>query len=453
MAQPIVLKRSSVASKVPLTTDLQLGELAINTYDGKLYIKKNNGTESVVEVGASAGGGLNGFTTSSGTGWASLETNNGDPCGITIAAKGATGGISFGSNVGGVYYGMMGMYFDSTPTSGTQNGINFFATNTGNAPYLFSDGADANVDFAIHTKGDGKLIVNAPLVLSGVDTGIVLAGITTEPAAPAAGTGRMYAKSIANRMMPKWIGPSGFDYPLQSSIGHNRIQQWQAGGGSTTITALGATALTTAGTVTAKSTAVTNIYTAIQSTEWLVTTAATTAVASFRHATAQYRVGTNNVSLPGGFYFSCRWGPATGVATTTHRAFCGMGSSAAPTDVQPSTLTNSVGMGWDSADTNIQIMHGSTGASTKIDLGASFPVPTADRTKMYELVLFSPMSTTQSVGYRVTDLGTGAQVSGLITTNMPSNTTYLAPRAYCSVGGTSSVVGIALSSLYIETDF
>jgi hypothetical protein len=41
-----------VAARVPTTTDLQLGELAINTTDGKLFLKKNvSGTESIVEIG------------------------------------------------------------------------------------------------------------------------------------------------------------------------------------------------------------------------------------------------------------------------------------------------------------------------------------------------------------------------------------------------------------------
>jgi hypothetical protein len=47
----ILIKRSSVPAKVPATTDLNLGELAINTYDGKLYLKKNvSGTDTVVDV-------------------------------------------------------------------------------------------------------------------------------------------------------------------------------------------------------------------------------------------------------------------------------------------------------------------------------------------------------------------------------------------------------------------
>lgn len=46
------LKRSAVANKIPLTTDLDLGELAVNTFDGKLFLKRNNGTDSIREIGA-----------------------------------------------------------------------------------------------------------------------------------------------------------------------------------------------------------------------------------------------------------------------------------------------------------------------------------------------------------------------------------------------------------------
>ena len=55
MAQTIRLKRSSVQNNVPSTSDLELGELAINTYDGKLFIKKNDGSASIVQVGGVVG--------------------------------------------------------------------------------------------------------------------------------------------------------------------------------------------------------------------------------------------------------------------------------------------------------------------------------------------------------------------------------------------------------------
>lgn len=45
------LKRSAVAGKIPSTSNLELGEVAINTYDGLMFIKKNvDGVESIVTV-------------------------------------------------------------------------------------------------------------------------------------------------------------------------------------------------------------------------------------------------------------------------------------------------------------------------------------------------------------------------------------------------------------------
>jgi len=50
MASTIQLKRSAQTGKVPDTGSLNLGELAINTYDGKIYFKKSGSVESVESV-------------------------------------------------------------------------------------------------------------------------------------------------------------------------------------------------------------------------------------------------------------------------------------------------------------------------------------------------------------------------------------------------------------------
>ena len=50
MAQLIKLKRTSVEGRKPTTSNLELGELAINTYDGKIYFEKDNGTPSIKEI-------------------------------------------------------------------------------------------------------------------------------------------------------------------------------------------------------------------------------------------------------------------------------------------------------------------------------------------------------------------------------------------------------------------
>ena len=50
MAQTIKLKRSSTEGKVPGTGNLALGELAINTYDGRVFFKKNDGSDSIEHI-------------------------------------------------------------------------------------------------------------------------------------------------------------------------------------------------------------------------------------------------------------------------------------------------------------------------------------------------------------------------------------------------------------------
>ena len=46
---PVHLKRSSVANKVPTLDQIDFGELAVNTADGKLYMKFDRGTGPVIE--------------------------------------------------------------------------------------------------------------------------------------------------------------------------------------------------------------------------------------------------------------------------------------------------------------------------------------------------------------------------------------------------------------------
>ena len=59
MANILRLKRSDVAGRMPGIADLEPGELAINTHDGRLFLKKDNGTASIVDVtGANAMGSI-----------------------------------------------------------------------------------------------------------------------------------------------------------------------------------------------------------------------------------------------------------------------------------------------------------------------------------------------------------------------------------------------------------
>ena len=79
MATPIRIKRSAVAGKKPTDGQLQLGELAVNFYDGKIFLKQDTGgvgvSTRIVEVGA-------GTTTFAGKTFFVTENGNDDNNGL-----------------------------------------------------------------------------------------------------------------------------------------------------------------------------------------------------------------------------------------------------------------------------------------------------------------------------------------------------------------------------------
>lgn len=266
---------------------------------------------------------------------------------------------------------------------------------------------------------------------------------------------KLYGKKLLERFLLAFKDPNGFENFIQPSLISENIQLYKAAGSVNQLTILGGVTMTATGTLTGSVISTTNIYTQSRIVEWLQTSAGSTNVAGFRNNNAFLFRGAS--SSQGGFFFIGRWGPATGVATATNRASFGLhANQSAPTDVEPSTIINQLTMGWDAADTNIQIMSNQgTGTATKKDLGASFPVPTTDRSKVYELGLYCPPGGT-TVYYYVRDIGTGAVTTGTIVEgvdSIPANTVLLGPKGWISVGGTSSVIGIGLHSIYIGTNY
>lgn len=92
MANKIILKKSSVPAKVPLATDLDYGELAINYADGKLYYKTDTNTISSISGGSSAATWTvktTNYTTSNGD--LIVADSSGGPFSITLPASPSAG--------------------------------------------------------------------------------------------------------------------------------------------------------------------------------------------------------------------------------------------------------------------------------------------------------------------------------------------------------------------------
>jgi hypothetical protein len=177
-------------------------------------------------------------------------------------------------------------------------------------------------------------------------------------------------------------------------------------------------------------------------------------------AVGQWRVGVHQFTTGdgaglGGFTYIIRFGISDPVVLAGARMFVGMRNSSTPANVEPSTLTQCVGIGHGAADTTMRLFYGGTVAQTPIDLGANFPTNTTN-VDVYELALFSSPNATSEVHYEVRRLNTGHVATGTLSGGsavLPAATILMAPWGYRTNNATAAIAGLDVMSAYIETDF
>jgi len=277
------------------------------------------------------------------------------------------------------------------------------------------------------------------------------------PSTPPANTVKVFNRQVAGRDMIAQIGPSGLDTALQPLLARNKVGFWCPPGNATTVPGVfGFTAYNSTGTVTTRSITTTNLFTRMRRLGY-VSGNGTGSVCGARVTQAQITTGITFGAVPtGGFFKVIRFGSTDTVSTA--RQFVGISSSTgAPSNVEPSTLTNVIGVGCGTANSNLFLYFGGSSAQTPIDLGANFPANTAS-TDVYELALFCAPGVNNSVGWQVTRINTGDTVSGTLTAatagvQLPANTTLLTyAQSWRSNNTTASAVGLDIFSDYIETD-
>jgi Major tropism determinant N-terminal domain len=320
-------------------------------------------------------------------------------------------------------------------------------------PVLASREFGINLDDLSYKIGDGVTAWNALPYreLTGIFAGALLMEAIANPSVPGAGEMRFYAHDIAGRIIPKWVGPSGLDNPVQSALWANGMILATPASGSA-LTVIGQAAPTVVGTLSHPAvTPGVNLRSSMRRA--IITSAATANSASeLRFAFALTYRGEVFGTIPtGGFFTPTRFA----VSSTTALQRCAVGlfntTAAIATTQSPSALTNCIFAGWDSADTQLQIMHNDgAGSCTKIPLGVNFPAnnPAA----VYEVLFFCAPSG-DAVGYRVVRLDTGDVVTGVITTDLPAKSTTLTWHEYANNGGTAAAVVLELMRFYLETDY
>ncbi|MEO8784837.1 MAG: hypothetical protein ABI221_00685, partial [Candidatus Saccharimonadales bacterium] len=160
----------------------------------------------------------------------------------------------------------------------------------------------------------------------------------------------------------------------------------------------------------------------------------------------------------GGFYKIFRFGCSDPAAVFGARMFCGISNNtSAPTNVEPSTLLYSIGVGHGAADTNLMLYYSGAVKQTPINLGANFPINTLS-TDAYELALFSPSNQFATIYYEVTRLNTGDVATGVLVGDganivLPSPYTLMSYSwNYRTNNTTAAAVSLDVMSDYIETD-
>ena len=271
---------------------------------------------------------------------------------------------------------------------------------------------------------------------------------TQSPATPPTNYGTIFIKKIAGRVMAAQIGPSGLDTTLQANLGGNKVALWMPPGGSTTVPGVfGMAALTATGTATARTVATTNLLTRMARLGY-VSAATAAALTGAREAVAKYTTGAGPGL--GGFFARYRFGVSDAATVAGARMFIGLDAlTAAPTNIDPSTKINCIGVGQIGTSNNLHIIRGNATAKTPIDLGANFPANT--NVDAYELNLFAPPA--GGCYWQVRRLNTTFEATGFLpSTEIPIATQLLCHQLWRCNNTAALAVGLDVCGIYIETD-
>ncbi len=176
----------------------------------------------------------------------------------------------------------------------------------------------------------------------------------------------------------------------------------------------------------------------------IVTASAANAITYAIYGALSASIGTS--TSIGGF----RWRACVGQNSTiaNRRAFFGFRNvTTNPTSVNPSSQVNIIGFGYDSGDANLQIMHNDAAlTATKVDLGAGFAIAAGD---LYELELACEPGS-GVVTYSATNLNTGVQATGTISTDLPANTLFLAHGCWLANAATAGIARLWFRNQYLS---
>jgi hypothetical protein len=263
-------------------------------------------------------------------------------------------------------------------------------------------------------------------------------GSGTVPAAPADAI-KLFARKLAGRMTPKWIGPYGVDHVFQDKLSENGASLYLPNNGTTVGLNLGL-AWTTGGTVSHPTPSSTSpaIYSQQKRTRWANVVTTTNQVLGLRTATAEKRYWRGNAAGLGGWSFHARFAVGLWPAATV-RLFVGLNDSNSGWVVSDTLTGHGCGFWHDTTDAatvlSFVTRDGTTATKAAITLATALAAG-----QCFDAWIWSAPNG-GSIGYRLQELNTGTVlVETTTTTTLPGATAFLGQELAMSNGTANTTV-------------
>jgi hypothetical protein len=276
----------------------------------------------------------------------------------------------------------------------------------------------------------------------------IWAAVST-PSAPAAGFMAPYAKALCGREMPFVLGPSGIErcVEIPEITGWHG---WYKGFGSAAGTSVGIAQTNTVTPVQTSPTSTNRATLMHRSTYSSVVTTPSQQIGSRATFNTLFR---GNAAGIGGFWIVSRFVFTT--IKTAERFFCGVSATTNNVTVDPSSLTNIAGFGFDTADSAITFMHNDgSGTATKTAIAGQATLAT-NNTGYIAVIGCYPNDS--KIYYALYDLVQGVWLcDASVNTDLPVNTTALGFNLVMSNGTANTAandaqLGISTIDVYTES--
>lgn len=299
--------------------------------------------------------------------------------------------------------------------------------------------ASGQIVLAEHTQALSNKTLSAPVVEP-----YATLQVAGTPSAPSAGNLRLYARSLAGRLFLAALDAGDIERVLTPAMLGSTIIRWRPGTG-TTASINDGVSWTVAATQAHPAQAATNLHTQMVRATYATSATAGNA-AGVRMSAARFWRG--NAARLGGFFYFSRFGFTT--VRSDMQFWNGLSAQTGLLAGEPSAQNDTVCIGKDSTDANLQLIFRDNAGSNKVDLGVA---PAADM--VIDVMLFAPPNASEIIARVVRQDGSGPAVlvnNVAYATALPRANQFL--LAHHEVRTTAAAaVTVSLADITVASDF